>query len=132
MGLTKIFLKIIVACAAVIGYTLVGGVDMKHHISVTVRVDGGIEHQFDQVLEGQALAISLVSQAAQAISNVTSGWHHDRGAGCHDRTKYPWPGVGHAVLRWWDSLVKRGPDFVMVKGSAGTYKKGQEFDIEPQ
>ena len=102
---------------------------MKHHISVTVRVDGGIEHQFDQVLEGEGKTIGLVDVAARVISNVDGEWQHERGAGCHNRAKYPWPGVGHAVLRWWNSLVKRGPDFVMVKGSAGTYKKGQEFDV---
>ncbi|KKK88053.1 hypothetical protein LCGC14_2747020, partial [marine sediment metagenome] len=66
----KNFLKNIMWHLHQVWYTLVGGVDMKHHISVTVRVDGGIEHQFDQVLEGRKKTFHLVCEAAQAMNYI--------------------------------------------------------------
>ena len=75
---------------------------MKHHISVTVRVDGAIEHIFNLVLEGEGKTIGLIDAAARVISRVDGGWKHERGAGCHNRAKYPWEGASRSIIRWWD------------------------------
>ena len=75
---------------------------MKHHISVTVRVDGDIEYQFDQILEGEGRTTTLVGEAARAISKVGGKWQRERGAGCSNRVKHPWSGASRSILRWWD------------------------------
>ena len=81
---------------------------MKHHISVTVRVDGGIEHIFDQVLEGRKKTFHLVCEAAQAMNyiNQESEWRYDRGPEYRPIAKRQWPGASRSILRWWDSRIK--------------------------
>ncbi len=69
---------------------------MKHHISVTVRVDGGIEHEFDQVLEGKEKARKLINEVAWAISDIDGEWQHE---GDSFRRKEPWPGMARCFTK---------------------------------
>jgi len=62
---------------------------MEHRITVTVRVDGGIEHEFDQVLKGKEKTRNLVSKSARAISDIAGEWQHERGPDRPDG----WPGI---------------------------------------
>ena len=67
---------------------------MKHRLSIEVRVDGGLEHIFSQVLEGEVNTGCRVKEVAQAISNVGAEWQHGE-----DFAKEEWPGMARCFTK---------------------------------
>ena len=67
---------------------------MKHRLSIEVRVDGGLEHIFSQVLDGEVNTRSRLNEAVRAISDVDGEWQHGE-----DFAKEEWPGMARCFTR---------------------------------
>ena len=85
-----------------------------HSISIEVRVDGAIEHSFNQVIEGKENVQNCLDAVARAILETDSEWKHKQ-CPVDVRLRHPWEGTPER--------------FIVAKGRVGTYRKGQEFEL---
>ena len=67
---------------------------MKHRLSVIVRVDGAVEHDFSRVLSDEEKTRDCLDEVAQAISGVSSEWERKQRLAMST-----WPGMARCFTR---------------------------------